>query len=197
MTTVTAKIIDLGLAKTVQERGSQPAISALGAFAGTPEFASPEQFAGVAVDIRSDLYSFGVTLWEMLTGQVPFSGTPPEVLYQHQHASLPVKHLIGIPQVRAVPKWLKKQAYARYGIAERKPGDYKLTPADGIRMNWESFPLVESRPASVRPMSVEFLSKLVNRLIPTIRQARQWCITGAKLVYQYQSGVAPGTLMLS
>jgi serine/threonine protein kinase len=123
--TVTAKIIELGLAKTVQERGSQPAISALGAFAGTPEFASPEQFA------------------------------------------------------------------------ERKPGDYKLTPADGIRMNWESFLLVESRPASVRPMSVEFLSKLVNRLIPTIRQARQWCITGAKLVYQYQSGVAPGTLMLS
>jgi hypothetical protein len=100
-------------------------------------------------------------------------------------------------KVRAVPKWLKKQAYARYGIAERKPGDYKLTPADGIRMNWESFPLVESRPASVRPMSVEFLSKLVNRLIPTIRQACQWCITGAKLVYQYQSGVAPGTLMLS
>jgi hypothetical protein len=49
----------------------------------------------------------------------------------------------------------------------------------------------------VRPMSVEFLSKLVNRLIPTIRQARQWCITGAKFVYQYQSGVAPGTLMLS
>ncbi|HYY28116.1 MAG TPA: serine/threonine-protein kinase, partial [Chthoniobacterales bacterium] len=52
---LTAKIIDLGLAKTVQERGSQTAISALGAFAGTPEFASPEQFAGVAVDIRSDL----------------------------------------------------------------------------------------------------------------------------------------------
>jgi len=59
---VTAKIIDLGLAKaTVHEAGSPTAISALGGFAGTPEFASPEQFAGVAVDIRSDLYSLGVT----------------------------------------------------------------------------------------------------------------------------------------
>ena len=95
---LTAKIIDLGLAKTVQERGSQTAISALGAFAGTPEFASPEQFAGVAVDIRSDLYSLGVTLWRMLTGKTPFSGTPPEVLYQHQHAPLPLNQLLGIPQ---------------------------------------------------------------------------------------------------
>jgi serine/threonine protein kinase len=95
---LTAKIIDLGLAKTVLEQGSQTAISTPGAFAGTPEFASPEQFAGVAVDIRSDLYSLGVTLWGMLTGKTPFSGTPPEVLYQHQHVPLPLNRLVGIPQ---------------------------------------------------------------------------------------------------
>jgi serine/threonine protein kinase len=54
---VTAKIIDLGLAKGASEPGTESAISTPGAFAGTPEFASPEQFAGVQVDIRSDLYS--------------------------------------------------------------------------------------------------------------------------------------------
>src|SRR6202043_1820146 len=48
---VTAKLIDLGLAKAASEPGSQTAISTLGVFAGTPEFASPEQFAGVGVDI--------------------------------------------------------------------------------------------------------------------------------------------------
>ena len=73
---VTAKIIDLGLAKSLDEPGAQTAISTPGAFAGTPEFASPEQSAGVPVDIRSDLYSLGVTLWEMLTGSTPFRGTP-------------------------------------------------------------------------------------------------------------------------
>ncbi|MGA8476446.1 MAG: serine/threonine-protein kinase [Chthoniobacterales bacterium] len=52
---LTAKIIDLGLAKIVGESQSETAASIPGAFAGTPEFASPEQFAGVGVDIRSDL----------------------------------------------------------------------------------------------------------------------------------------------
>jgi serine/threonine protein kinase/predicted ATPase len=95
---VIAKIIDLGLAKEVNQPGSQTAISVAGAFFGTPEFASPEQFAGVGVDIRSDLYSLGVALWEMLTGHAVFRGSPPEVMYQHQHAPLPLKQLEGVPQ---------------------------------------------------------------------------------------------------
>jgi len=96
--TVIAKIIDLGLAKSLDEPGAQTAISTPGAFAGTPEFASPEQFAGVAVDIRSDLYSLGVTLWEMVTGHVMFKGSPAEVMYQHQHARLPVEQLKDMPE---------------------------------------------------------------------------------------------------
>jgi serine/threonine protein kinase len=113
-TAVAAKIIDLGLAKAVNEPGSQTEISVPGGFAGTPEFAGPEQFAGVGVDIRSDLYSFGVTLWEMLTGKVPFRGTPGEVMYQHQHAPLPLEQLVSVPQPIVVllqvllekdPKW--------------------------------------------------------------------------------------------
>jgi len=81
---VTAKIIDLGLAKALDETASEAGISSPGVFAGTPEFASPEQFAGVGVDIRSDLYSLGVTLWAMLIGHTPFRGPSAEVMYQHQ-----------------------------------------------------------------------------------------------------------------
>src|SRR5215510_583516 len=96
--TVTAKIIDLGLAKRAPDAPAEAAISIPGAFAGTPEFASPEQFAGVDVDIRSDLYSLGVVLWEMLTGQMVFRGSPAEVMYQHQHAPLPLNLLEAVPQ---------------------------------------------------------------------------------------------------
>jgi serine/threonine protein kinase len=95
---VTAKIIDLGLAKGVDEPGTESAISTSGAFAGTPQYASPEQFAGLGLDIRSDLYSLGVTLWEMLVGQVPFRGPPSEVMSQHQRARLPIEQLKGLPQ---------------------------------------------------------------------------------------------------
>ena len=94
---VVAKIIDLGLAKTTSEAGSQITISTSGGFAGTPEFASPEQFGGVDVDIRSDLYSLGVSLWQMLTGHVPFLGSPAEVMYQHQHGPLPLEQLESVP----------------------------------------------------------------------------------------------------
>ena len=95
---VTAKIIDLGLAKAVNEPGSQIAISIPGGFVGTPDFASPEQFAGVQVDIRSDLYSLGATVWKMLTGQTPFRGTSAELMYRHLHAPLAIGELDHVPQ---------------------------------------------------------------------------------------------------
>ena len=111
-----AKIIDLGLAKVVNEECSQTAISTPGAFAGTPEFASPEQFAGIGIDIRSDLYSLGVTLWEMVTGHSLFRGSPAEVMYQHQHAPLPLEQLAGVPQpiVALIERLLEKDPKRRF-----------------------------------------------------------------------------------
>jgi tRNA A-37 threonylcarbamoyl transferase component Bud32 len=90
------KVIDFGLAKAVATAGSEAITH--GSFVGTPAFASPEQFTGTSVDIRSDLYSLGITLWEMLTGQTPFRGDYTQVMYQHQHALLPFGQLEGVPQ---------------------------------------------------------------------------------------------------
>src|SRR6266446_310027 len=113
---VTAKIIDLGLAKSVNEPGSQTAISMPGGFVGTPDFASPEQFSGVQVDIRSDLYSLGATLWKMLTGQTPFRGSSAELMYQHLHAPLPIGQLDQVPQpvVALLQKLLEKDPARRF-----------------------------------------------------------------------------------
>src|SRR5246127_2064949 len=113
---VTAKIIDLGLAKTLDESASETGISSPGTFVGTPEFASPAQFAGVSVGIRSDLYSLGVTLWVMVTGQTPFRGPSAEVMYQHQHAPLPREQLKDVPQpvVVLLEKLLEKDLAKRF-----------------------------------------------------------------------------------
>ena len=94
---LTVKVIDFGLAKAVATAGSGSEITH-GGFVGTPSFASPEQFTNISVDVRSDLYSLGITLWEMLTGQTPFRGASVEVMYQHQHASLPLDLLEAVPQ---------------------------------------------------------------------------------------------------
>jgi serine/threonine protein kinase len=114
--TLTAKIIDLGLAKPAPDAPADAAISIPGTFAGTPEFASPEQFAGVGVDTRSDLYSLGLVLWVILTGHVVFSGSPAEVMYQHQHASLPLEKLEAVPQpiIVLIEKLLEKDPAQRF-----------------------------------------------------------------------------------
>ncbi|MFY9986868.1 MAG: serine/threonine-protein kinase [Chthoniobacterales bacterium] len=87
------KIIDLGLAKGVTE----DTLSIAGSFIGTRTYASPEQFAGLGTDIRSDLYSLGVTLSEMLSGKPPFQGSAAELMDQHQRAALPIEKLRNVP----------------------------------------------------------------------------------------------------
>ncbi|HET9375927.1 MAG TPA: protein kinase [Chthoniobacterales bacterium] len=112
----TAKIIDLGLAKAISESQSETALSIPGSFAGTPEFASPEQFAGVGVDIRSDLYSLGATLWNMLSGEIPFRGTSAELMHQHLHAALPIAQLDHVPRplVTLIEVLLEKDPARRF-----------------------------------------------------------------------------------
>ncbi len=76
------KIMDFGLAKVLEEvRGATTLVS------GTPYYMSPEQVLGTDVDHRADLYSLGVTLFELATGSVPFHSG--EVAYHHRHSPAP------------------------------------------------------------------------------------------------------------
>jgi serine/threonine protein kinase/Tfp pilus assembly protein PilF len=111
------KIIDLGLAKGATE----DTLSIAGSFIGTPVYASPEQLAGLGADIRSDLYSLGVTLWEMLSGKPPFYGSATELMDQHQHVAPPFEKLMGIPEpiLALLEVLLAKDPQQRFQTAAR------------------------------------------------------------------------------
>jgi serine/threonine-protein kinase len=76
------KIMDFGLAKMVEE--VRKAATVIG---GTPYYMAPEQAVGERTDHRADLYAFGVTLFELLSGQVPFR--EGDVCYHHRHTPPP------------------------------------------------------------------------------------------------------------
>ncbi len=76
-----AKIMDFGIARSVE----LPGVTTTGMIVGTPDYISPEQAEGEEADQRSDIYSLGITLYEMVTGNVPFKGdTALSVAIKHK-----------------------------------------------------------------------------------------------------------------
>ena len=87
------KVIDFGVAKAIAEKADAMALTH-GGFVGTPAFASPEQFTNAPVDVRSDIYSLGATLWFLLTGHMLFSGrTIEEIRDARRSTPLPIEQL--------------------------------------------------------------------------------------------------------
>ena len=114
-----AKIMDFGIARSLEAKG----ITGAGMMIGTPEYMSPEQVEGKEVDPRSDIYSLGVILFEMVTGRVPFEG--------YTALTIAVKHKSEVPKnpqeynaqisgdlSRVILRCLEKDREKRYQYAE-------------------------------------------------------------------------------
>jgi serine/threonine-protein kinase len=76
-------LTDFGIAQAPETRGEGERLTRTGIFMGTPEYISPEQASAQRVDGRSDLYSLGITAYEVITGTVPFSGATPQLMIAH------------------------------------------------------------------------------------------------------------------
>jgi serine/threonine protein kinase len=92
------KLLDFGIAKLLVPDGPDAAapVTATGARLGTPYYMSPEQILGQRVDHRTDVYTFGVLLYRMLTGNLPFGGTPEECMRDHLTVTAPPLRAPGI-----------------------------------------------------------------------------------------------------
>ncbi|MGE5153526.1 MAG: protein kinase domain-containing protein [Bdellovibrio bacteriovorus] len=109
-------LTDFGIAKTV---GSETKLTSTGMTVGSVGYMSPEQALGEEVDSRSDLYSLGVLLWQMLTGSMPYSASDPFALAL-KHAKDPIPRLpspLGRFQP-AIERLMAKRPQDRLGSAE-------------------------------------------------------------------------------
>ena len=134
-----AKILDFGLAKLVEPKAEAPegishmetlAKTQAGFVVGTLRYMSPEQARGQAVDHRSDIFSLGIVLYEMVTGQLPFSGmtaldTLHAIAFEETRPLTALRPNLPPSLQRVVTRCLRKRAQDRYPDARELASDLK------------------------------------------------------------------------
>jgi serine/threonine-protein kinase len=110
------KLLDFGIAKLGGDDAEAPGpkLTQLGLVLGTPGYMSPEQAAGQRADVRSDLYSCGVILYEMLAGRRPFEGDNLQVLAMHLNATpRPLREIVGRTSIPSEVEAVVSRALAK------------------------------------------------------------------------------------
>jgi eukaryotic-like serine/threonine-protein kinase len=150
------KLLDFGIAKLQEAEGRK---STTGDFIGTPAYMSPEQIRGEQLDARSDLYSLGCLLFELVTGRQPFDGpTPISILTQHYEAPIPRISEVR-PNSDISPAF---QAVVERAMAKRAAD--RWNDAEAMRVALEHLQRsLGSKPAEYTPMPVEVSDKMLSR----------------------------------
>jgi serine/threonine protein kinase/Flp pilus assembly protein TadD len=159
-----AKIMDFGIARSISAKG----ITGAGVMIGTPEYMSPEQVEGKDVDQRSDIYSLGVILYEMVTGRVPFEGDTPFTIGVKHKSELPKNPQelnAQIPQdlSRLILRCLEKDKEKRYQSADELRTDLGKIEK-GIPTTER--PIPKRKTVTSKPITVTFSRKKL--LVPAL-----------------------------
>ncbi len=147
------KVMDFGIARAMDDLGAT--LTSTWNVIGTAQYLSPEQAVGEPADLRSDIYSTGCLLFELLTGKPPFTGeTPVSIAFQHASSIAPLLRSIkpelseGIETVLAVA--LSKKPEDRYQSAQDMLNDIaKVRAGEAITTKVASKPFLSRRSALV------------------------------------------------
>ncbi|MFT5523420.1 MAG: serine/threonine protein kinase [Pirellulaceae bacterium] len=136
------KVADFGLARVAQN-GEASNLTQVGMAMGTPLYMSPEQAEGREVDPRSDLYSFGITCYHMLSGEPPFTGDSPLAIALQHVKNEPDRLEDARPDLpsglcRIVHKLLAKQPEKRFQRAAELLNDLRSLHIEGLEGDWPS-----------------------------------------------------------
>ncbi len=127
-----AKVLDFGIAKIKEREGDyDPGLTAPDLVIGTPQYMSPEQCSQSPVDARSDIYSLGVILYEMLVGHVPFTGgSPTAIMLKHLQQPAPsvLDERDDVPEAvgRVVARAMEKRPEDRYETVRELVEDFTI-----------------------------------------------------------------------
>lgn len=137
------KVLDFGLAKELK---SDSKMTETGTYLGTPEYSSPEQCEGGMLDGKSDIYSLGVVLYEMLSGKMPYTGDTPYALFSKIINDLPPDIRTINPNVPEPAAQLIDEMLSKNG-KDRPSADELITIIDDIL---ENRPVRRRKPVSTR-----------------------------------------------
>jgi serine/threonine-protein kinase len=159
------KLLDFGLALSSPDSR----LTMTGALVGSMHFIAPEQISGEPYDVRSDLYAAGVTLYEMITGRLPFEGTTyPQVIAAHlQHRPVPPSKInMSIPEAlsNVVMKALAKNKRERWQTADdflNALNAIHIGDASHVRIHFNQIPAKKEGQTSYHP---EHLTEITRKL---------------------------------
>jgi len=154
-------ILDFGIARSLKAKG----VTVTGMMIGTPDYMSPEQVEAKEVDQRSDIYSLGVILYEMLTGRLPFEGDTPLSIAVKQKTEKPPDPRDLNPKIseelsRVILRCMAKERNRRYQKAERLLIDLQNIDK-GIPTTDKFLPEIESKKAIPRKHLVPWAIVLI------------------------------------
>lgn len=157
-----ARIMDFGIARTVKGKG----ITGSGIMIGTPEYMSPEQVEAKDVDQRSDIYSLGIIMYEMMTGRLPFEADTPFAIGIKHKSEIPKDPKELNPQIpddlsKIILKCLEKEKESRYQSADDLRSELERIE-QGLPTTDRVIP--KQKPLTSREITVQF--KIRKFLIP-------------------------------